>query len=134
MSNSSDKRMARLVEQLEQNPGLADSLPSDEGAMVRDAVAGQQVYEIAQNHRTSEEAVWRALSSAARMATGQTPAQPVETGGFGSDTDPGITGGYGDTGFGSLSADIDPGVVDTPDLGGLAEEENTTDSASSQLE
>jgi hypothetical protein len=26
----------------------------------------------------------------------------VETGGLGSDTDPGVTGGYGDTGFGSL--------------------------------
>lgn len=36
------------------------------------------------------------------MAGGH-PARPqVETGGLGSDTDPGVTGGYGDTGFGSL--------------------------------
>ena len=32
--------------------------------------------------------------------------EPVETGGLGADTDPGVTGGYGDTGFGAL--DIEP--------------------------
>ncbi len=133
MAQTSEERMARLLEQLEQTPGLAESLPSDEGNMVRDAMAGQSVYEIAQNHRTSEEAVWRTLSAAARMATGQTIAQPVETGGFGSDTDPGVTGGYGETGFGSLSVDSDPGVVDT-DPTELTDAGNTPDSASSTLE
>jgi DNA-binding CsgD family transcriptional regulator len=111
MAQSSDERMARLVEQLQQNPGLAEQLPSQEGEMVRDALDGQSVYEIAQNHTVSEETVWRTLSVAARMASGQAVHQ-VETGGFGSDTDPGVTGGYGETGFGSLSADMDPGDVD----------------------
>lgn len=108
--------MARLLRQFNQAPGLAESLPDYEGDIVRDALAGQSVYEIAQNHRTSEEAVWRVLNNAARLAGGTPIAQPVETGGFGSDTDPGVTGGYGETGFGSLSADSDPGVVDTGDV------------------
>lgn len=115
MTQRSDQRMERLREQLEQTPGFAESLPSAEGEMVRAALSGQSVYEIAQQHQTSEEAVWRALSDAARLASGQSAPQPVETGGFGSDTDPGVTGGYGETGFGSLSADIDPGVVDADD-------------------
>lgn len=101
MAQSSEERMAKLVEQLEKNPGLTEQLPGREGAMVRDALDGLSVYEIAQNHRVSEAAVWGTLGNAARFASGQ-PIQPVETGGFGSDTDPGVTGGYGDTGFGSL--------------------------------
>jgi DNA-binding CsgD family transcriptional regulator len=111
----SEQRMARLREQLEQNPGYAESLPGDEGSMVREALEGRSVYEIAQEHGTSEESVWRVLGSAAQMASGNPPQHQVETGGFGSDTDPGVTGGYGETGFGSLSADIDPGVVDSED-------------------
>jgi len=71
------------------------------------------------------------LSTAARLASGQTVAQPVETGGFGSDTDPGITGGYGETGFGSLSADSDPGVVDADQVPGLGPSD--TDAQSSAL-
>lgn len=48
-------------------------------------------------------AEWNTLNNAARMAAGQ-QIRPVETGGFGSDTDPGVTGGYGD-----------PGVIDAQD-------------------
>jgi len=48
--------------------------------------------------------VRRASSSAARAAAGRGVEQ-VETGGFGSDTDPGVTGGYGETGFGSLGTE-----------------------------
>ena len=70
--------------------------------MVRDALLGQTVYEIAQNHRVSEATVWSVLSQSARLASGRPPMQSAETGGLGSDTDPGVTGGYGETGFGSL--------------------------------
>ena len=101
MAQSSDERMARLVQALEQAPGLAEGLPSEEGDIVRDAMAGQSVYEIAQQHRVTERWVWDVVGNAARAASGQEIHQ-VETGGFGSDTDPGITGGYGDTGMGSL--------------------------------
>lgn len=123
MTMRSDERMAQLLQQLGQQPGLPETLPGAEGAMVRDAMNGASVYEIAQQHGTSEEAVWRALSTAARLASGQ-PMTQVETGGFGSDTDPGVTGGYGETGFGSLSADIDPGVVDADDA---AAQQSTND-------
>ena len=101
MAHPSEERMKTLVAQLQQDPGLAEQLPSREGSIVRAALDGQGVYQIAQTHRVSEEAVWGTLRNAARAATGAT-VQPVETGGFGSDTDPDVTGGYGDTGFGSL--------------------------------
>ncbi|MBV9787167.1 MAG: response regulator transcription factor [Chloroflexi bacterium] len=120
MTQRSDNRMASLREQLQHQPGLGEQLPSQEGEIVRAALDGQSVYEIAQQQQVSEGFVWNTLSNAARMASGQ-QIQPVETGGFGSDTDPGVTGGYGETGFGSLSADSDPGVIDAqgdrlPDL------------------
>jgi len=109
---SSDERMARLVERLGAAPGYAGSVPGEEGEMIRAALTGRSVYEIAQQAQVSEETVWRVLDSAARMAAGEPVQHPVETGGFGSDTDPGVTGGYGETGFGSLEADIEPGDVD----------------------
>lgn len=112
MATSSEERMARIVEQFQQNPAYIESLGSDEGEMARAALNGASVYEIAQQHSASEEAVWRVLGDAARMASGNPPTHQVETGGFGSDTDPGVTGGYGETGFGSLSVDSDPGVID----------------------
>lgn len=123
MAQTSQERMAKLVERLEQDPGLAEQLPSEEGSIVRDALAGLSVYEIAQHHTVSEERVWRVLSNAARMASGQ-GVQQVETGGFGSDTDPGVTGGYGETGFGSLSADIEPGDTDAIGLTGFRSPES----------
>lgn len=102
MAPSADERMARLVEELKQDPGLVATLPSEERAIVQAALDGQSVYTIAQNHEMSEEAIWALLSNTARVAAGQQPAHPVETGGLGSDTDPGVTGGYGETSFGSL--------------------------------
>ena len=100
MTTSKD-RLARLVERLQNDPGVAERLPGREGAVVRDAMAGQDVHAIAQTHQMGEQAVWELLSSAARAASGS-PVEQVETGGLGSDTDPGVTGGYGETGFGSL--------------------------------
>ncbi|GIV95800.1 MAG: hypothetical protein KatS3mg057_0457 [Herpetosiphonaceae bacterium] len=102
MTERADELMERLREQLRQQPELAAQLPSTEGEIVREALAGFNVYDIAQSQRMSEEAVWRVLRSAAQMSSGQPPVQKVETGGMGSDTDPGVTGGYGETAFGSL--------------------------------
>lgn len=116
MAQPSQERMARLVEALQQNPGLAEGMPSQEGQIVRDALNGLSVYEIAQQHSVSERTVWDVLSNAARAASGQTIHQ-VETGGFGSDTDPGVTGGYGDTGFGSLGNEPPAPASDEPDHG-----------------
>jgi DNA-binding CsgD family transcriptional regulator len=113
MTTSSQERMAALLAQLRAVPGLAESLPDREGAMVRDALAGSSVYEIAQQHSVSERAVWDVLGNAARNQSGQAIA-PVETGGLGADTDPGVTGGYGDTGFGSIGNDLPYPVSEEP--------------------
>lgn len=103
MTTSGD-RLARLVEQLRQDPGIAERLPGQEGEIVGAALAGNDVYAIAQRFQISEKAVWETLGNAARSASGR-PMAEVETGGLGSDTDPGVTGGYGETGFGSLGAE-----------------------------
>lgn len=97
--------MARLVEQLQRNPALPQTLPSVEGGLVRAALDGQSVHDIAGTFGMSEAAVWEMLGNAARMASGQPIQHPVETGGLGSDTDPGVTGGYGDTAMGSLEGE-----------------------------
>ena len=102
MSSASDERLATIVEQLRANPGLAGSLPGEERAIVEAALGGDSVYGIAQAQGISTEAVWATLGNAARLASGQGAAARVEVGGLGSDTDPGITGGYGDTGFGAI--------------------------------
>ena len=77
------------------------------------ATPWQDVYAIAQQHQISEKAVWDTLSNAARAAAGR-PAAQVETGGLGSDTDPGVTGGYGETGFGSLGAEPPEAIPEEP--------------------
>jgi hypothetical protein len=110
---TSNERLAQLVKQLRQEPAIAEQLPNQEGTIVRDALAGQDVYTIAQQHQVSEQAVWDILSNAARAAAGRQAAQ-VETGGLDSDTDPGVTGGYGDTGFGSLGAEPPVPIPEEP--------------------
>ncbi len=99
---STDDQLKRLVEELRESPGLAETLPGDQSDIVRDALDGKPVYEIANDRRLAPEYVWEVLSNAARMAAGKAPTQRAEIGGLGSDTDPGVTGGYGDTGFGSI--------------------------------
>jgi hypothetical protein len=113
MIQPSDERMRRLVEQISAAPGVADQLPSQEGQIVAAALAGASVYDIAGRFGVSEEHVWRIIGAAARSASGTAVAQ-VETGGLGSDTDPGVTGGYGDTGFGALGNETPDVVPDEP--------------------
>jgi hypothetical protein len=105
--------MAQLVETLQQAPGLAEGLPGEEGQIVRDALAGLSVFEIAQRHSVSERRVWDIVGNAARAASGQEIHQ-VETGGFGSDTEPGVTGGYGETGMGSLGNEPPEPISEEP--------------------
>ena len=86
---SSEGQFAELVKNLREGPGLVQQLPPTEAALVRDALAGMDVYALAQQHRISEEAVWAAISSAARQASGA-PLKQVEIGGgLGSDPSPG---------------------------------------------
>ena len=104
MTQTSDRRMADLLKKLQQDPSLPERLPHQEAEIVNEALAGQTVYEIAQKLQLAEGAIWEVLGSAARAAAGET-VQRVETAGLGSDTDPGVTGGYDETGFGRLPAD-----------------------------
>lgn len=105
MSSTSAGRMAAIVEQLRQNPGVVGGLPHEERTMAEAALGGASVQEIAQEHGISVEAVWTTLSNVARLAGNSGVGRTVEIGGLGSDTDPGIHGCYGDTGFGSLDTD-----------------------------
>jgi DNA-binding CsgD family transcriptional regulator len=114
MAQPSEERMQWLVERLRQLPALAAELPGRESEIVQAALNGRSVYEIAQQHNMSEEAVWSTLGNAARAASGQ-PLEQVETGGLGSDTDPGVTGGYGETGFGSLGNEPPIAVPEEPE-------------------
>ena len=99
---STDEQLKQLVDQLRQMPGLAATLPGDQGEIVGLALEGRPVYEIANDLRLAPEYVWDVLGNAARMAAGRAPTERAEVGGLGSDTDPGVTGGYGETGFGSI--------------------------------
>src|SRR5689334_13166291 len=88
MAQTSEGRMAALVRRLREDPALPAQLAGPEAAMVRAALAGQTVYEIAQDQGITEAAVWDALGNAARAAAGDA-VQPIETGGLGSDEEPG---------------------------------------------
>jgi hypothetical protein len=105
MSSASAERMASIVAQLRQDPGVVGGLPGEERAMAEAALGGADVYSIAQEHGVSVEAVWTTLGNAARLTAGTGIAHKVEVSGLGSDTDPGVQGGYGDTGFGSLDTE-----------------------------
>ncbi len=81
--------MQSLVDQLAAQPGLVAGLPAADTAIVRAALAGADVYTIAQQQGVTEAAIWAALTNAARTAAGQAPTHPVEVGGLGSDPSPG---------------------------------------------
>lgn len=116
--------MVAMLEQLQQDPTIAERLPSMEGAMVRAALDGAAVYEIAQGHEVTEGAVWEVLATVARAATGRS-VEPVTTGGFGSDTTSGITGGYGATGFGDIGNDAPNPNPSEPSFAEAEEEAKT---------
>lgn len=101
--------MAAIIHQLREAPGLAGRLPPEMAGVVEDALAGDSVYDIANRHELSVEA--------ARLASGDEPRRRVEVGGLGSDTDPGVTGGYGETGFGSLGLEPPYPIPEEPGEG-----------------
>jgi hypothetical protein len=91
-----------IVSALRESIGESPRLAPPEARMARLAVEGRDVHEIASEVRMSEEAVWRFLQNLADSLTGRRRGTGYETGGLGADTDPGVTGGYGDTGFGAI--------------------------------
>ena len=83
------------------------TLPALERRIASLAANGSPVWEIAHETQMSEAAVARTLDGVLAAVTGR-EVTPVETGGLGADTDPGVTGGYGDTGFGALDTEPVP--------------------------
>ena len=96
MTQAADNSMQSLVDQLAAQPGVVAGLPAGDAAIVRAALAGADVYTIAQAQGVTEGAIWAALTNAARTATGQAPTHPVKVGGLGSDPSPGDDATSGD--------------------------------------
>jgi hypothetical protein len=96
-----------LVQLLRNAQAYIQTLPPVERKIATLAASGTPIWEIAQQTRESEGAVWRTLDGIVAVVTGR-EIEPVETGGLGADTDPGVTGGYGDTGFGALDTEPIP--------------------------
>ncbi len=89
------------------------TLPDVERRIATLAADGVPTWEIAQQTKMSEAAVSRTLDGVVAAVTGRERAQ-VETGGFGADTDPGVTGGYGNTGFGAPDTDFPADSSEAP--------------------
>lgn len=117
MGSTADERMESLRARLRAAPDVSATLPAPEAAIVQQALAGEPVYAIAQAHGMSEGAIWSVLANAARLAGGEPAESRVETAGLGSDTDPGVTGGYGETGFGSIGNEPPVPIPDEPESG-----------------
>ncbi|MCL4534736.1 MAG: helix-turn-helix transcriptional regulator [Bacteroidetes bacterium] len=107
-----------LRDRLKSVPGLVESLSDQEQRMAQAIAEGRRPYEIAMSEGISEDAVWtfvRALNNAT-VATGQRAlSRGYETAGLGADTDPGVTGGYGDTGFGAIGNEGGEAVTEEPE-------------------
>jgi DNA-directed RNA polymerase specialized sigma24 family protein len=69
------------------------TLPAEERHIAALAAEGLSVWEIAQQMRMSDAAVAHVLDRVVALLSGR-PIEPVESGGLGADTDPGVSGGY----------------------------------------
>lgn len=87
------------------------TMPPEERHIATLAAAGRPRWAIAQEVGISEAAVARIVDSVVAAVSGRV-VHPVETGGLGADTDPGVTGGYDPAGFGNFDPDAPP---DPPD-------------------
>lgn len=75
------------------------SLPSEERHIAAMAADGAPIWQIAQEMRISDAAVANVISRIIAALSGR-EIEPVETGGLGADTDPGVSGGYDTEPFG----------------------------------
>lgn len=102
MTDRSSQWMRELVGQIRRAIGVIEQLPAKEGKIVFDALEDRTIYEIAQRHGVTGAYVWIVLNNAARLAHSW-PIM-VEGSGLGRDTDPGVTGGYEDSGPGDVTS------------------------------
>lgn len=113
-----DRSYGALGSRMGSIPGFVETLPDPERRVAEMVVEGRRPYEIAMETGMSEAAVWTLVRSLAQgvAAPSQVPAsRGYETAGLGADTDPGVTGGYGDTGFGAIGNEEPPAVTEEPE-------------------
>ncbi len=110
--DAEEQSYRELGERLRTTAGLVETLPEQEQRMAEMIARGQKPYEIAMAEGISEEAVWTFVRSLANAAT--VSSRGYETAGLGADTDPGVTGGYGDTGFGAIGNEGGEAVTEEP--------------------
>ena len=106
-----------LVTRLRREIPRISSLPRLERRVSQLAVAGRDIHDIAQKVGISEDAIWRILASVAGeqpQAVAEEPVRGFEGAGLGADTDPGVTGGYGETGFGGIGNEPEMPVTEEP--------------------
>jgi DNA-binding CsgD family transcriptional regulator len=89
---------------LREGHAYIQSLPAEERHIATMAAEGQPVWQIAAQVRVSEEAVAHLIDRVLAALSGR-DIDPVETGGLGADTDPGISGGYDPEPFGGNRID-----------------------------
>jgi DNA-directed RNA polymerase specialized sigma24 family protein len=66
---AAQRQLAQVLEEIRQDPALPERLPETDAAIVKAALDGEAVDEIAQRHHLPEDAVWEVLDSAARSVT-----------------------------------------------------------------
>jgi hypothetical protein len=88
-----------IVRVLREGHAYILSLPPLERHIAAMAADGTPIWQIAQEVQISEGAVARVIDSVVAALTGRAD-DPVETGGLGADTDPGVSGGYDPEPFG----------------------------------
>ena len=93
-----DEATVRL---LRDAPAYVLALPPQDRQIASLAAGGDPIWAIAQQVGMSDEAVARRLDNIVAALSGR-EVEPVETGGLGADTDPGVTGGYDPEPFGEL--------------------------------
>ncbi len=107
-----------LADRLNGAPGFVEGLPEQEQRVAEMVAQGRRPFEIAMEQGISEEAVWtmvRALANATIAPSQGVRSRGYETAGLGADTDPGVTGGYGDTGFGAIGNEPPEPVTEEPE-------------------
>ncbi len=113
-----ERAYRELAERLIGTPAFVETLPEQEQRVAEMVAEGRRPYEIAMDRGISVEAVWtivQALSNAILAPSQGIRSRGYETAGLGSDTDPGVTGGYGETGFGALGTEEPPAVTEEPE-------------------
>jgi hypothetical protein len=98
-----DDRFDSLVQKIREEPALVNRLDSLESRIVREALHGDDVEEIAKRYDVSRGYVMTLISGVAHATSGQ--AQQLEQIGLGREGDKNLRGGWGDTGQANINVE-----------------------------